>query len=73
MLLVEYLVIPRLPMRAGVDAHIGFANIADFAYEYVDSTATVGKEYYYKIRCVMKYGDGYKYTPYSGAIKVKIK
>ena len=33
LLLVEYLVIPRLPMRAGVDAHIGFANIADFAFD----------------------------------------
>lgn len=48
-------------------------NIYSNFHEYVDSTATVGKEYYYKIRCVMKYGDGYKYTPYSGAIKVKIK
>ena len=29
--LVEYLVIPRLPMCAGVDAYIGFTNIADLA------------------------------------------
>ena len=48
-------------------------NIYSNFHEYVDSTATVGKEYYYKIRCVMKYGDGYKYTPYSRTIKVKIK
>ena len=33
LLLVEYLVIPRLPMRAGVDANIHFAYIADFAFD----------------------------------------
>lgn len=35
---------------------------------YTDSGLTVGKTYYYKIRIGMKYGSGYKYTPYS-AIK----
>ena len=29
LLLVNNLIVPRLPVRTGVDAHIGFANIAD--------------------------------------------
>lgn len=32
---------------------------------YTDSGLTSGKIYYYKIRVAMKYGSGYKYTPYS--------
>lgn len=33
LLLIDYFVIPRLPLCAGVDAYIRFAYIADFAFE----------------------------------------
>lgn len=32
---------------------------------YTDTDLKTGKTYYYKIRAFMKYGSGYKYTPYS--------
>ena len=33
LLLVDNLVIPRLPLRAGVDANIRFAHITDFPFD----------------------------------------
>jgi hypothetical protein len=36
-----------------------------------DSDLVAGKTYYYKVRVAMKYGTGYKYTPYSDILSVK--
>lgn len=40
---------------------------------YIDTNLTTGKTYYYKIRVAMKYGGGYKYTPYSEIKSIKLK
>ncbi len=38
---------------------------------YTDSGLRAGKVYYYKVRAAMRYGSGYKYTPYSEIKSVK--
>lgn len=40
---------------------------------YTDSGLKKGKTYYYKVRYAMKYGSGYKYTPYSEVRSAKAK
>lgn len=45
----------------------------DDSCTYIDTNLTTGKTYYYKIRVAMKYGEGYKYTPYSEIKSVRLK
>lgn len=40
---------------------------------FIDTNLTSGKTYYYKVRVAMKYGRGYKYTPYSEIKSVILK
>lgn len=43
----------------------------DAQYEFVDKNVTAGTTYYYKVRVAMKYGKGYKYTPFSKVLSAK--
>lgn len=45
----------------------------DGSSTYIDSNLTTGKTYYYKIKVAMKYGGGYKFTPYSEIKSIKLK
>lgn len=39
--------------------------------EFTDKNVTAGTTYYYKVRGAMKYGSGYKYTPFSKVLSAK--
>lgn len=47
-------------------------DLYDYAFNgFVDKNVTVGTTYYYKIRVAMRYGKGYKYTPFSKVLFTK--
>lgn len=47
-------------------------DIYDYAFNgFVDKNVTAGITYYYKVRVAMRYGKGYKYTPFSKVLSAK--
>lgn len=68
----EKVLIYRSASKNGKYENIKYIS-GDDSCTYIDTNLTSGKTYYYKIRAAMKYGGGYKYTPYSEIKSIKLK
>lgn len=67
----EYIQIYRATDKNGKYAKIKSMQYNNPVNGFIDKNVTVGTTYYYKIRAAMRYGKGYKYTPFSKVLSAK--